>query len=216
MFIPWFGNPYSSSPSITRFRTLVPSLPHSSFSWAHSYPSASMKVPTFLALLPLILSALSSIVAKHRGLKPRRGTSTAAAATTSSAFPIAPSLVAAAVAGCQNISAPPYSEVRNDIVDGICKPFTLIFERGTTKDGNIGDIVGPPFVAALDTLFGAKNVAVQGVNNYPADPDGFCAGGSATGSQNMAQVRTLSSLASEVYPRYLPLFPPPSTSFPIY
>lgn len=62
----------------------------------------------------------------------------------------------------------------------------------TLEDGNIGGIVGPPFVAALKSKLGASNVAVQGVNNYPADIPGFLAGGSATGSANMASVRLIS------------------------
>lgn len=37
-------------------------------------------------------------------------------------------------------------------------------------------------------MLGTAQVAVQGVNNYPADVAGFNAGGSATGSQNMAQL----------------------------
>ena len=48
--------------------------------------------------------------------------------------------------------------------------------------------MGPPFVAALNAMLGSAQVAVQGVNNYPADIPGFLAGGSATGSQNMAQL----------------------------
>ncbi|KAL6718400.1 hypothetical protein ACLMJK_004489 [Lecanora helva] len=77
---------------------------------------------------------------------------------------------------------------RNDLSTMPCKNLTLLFARGTTESGNIGDIVGPPFVAALNTLLGPAQVAVQGVNNYPADIPGFLAGGSATGSQNMAQL----------------------------
>lgn len=83
--------------------------------------------------------------------------------------------LASAVAGCQGVSA--VGVTRNDIVNGICKPFTLIFARGTTEQGNIGSIVGPPFVLALQKVFGANNVAVQGVNNYPATTDDYCAGG---------------------------------------
>jgi len=75
---------------------------------------------------------------------------------------------------------------RNDLSATPCKNLTLLFARGTTEQGNIGDTVGPPFVAALNTLLGPAQVAVQGVNNYPADISGFLAGGSATGSQDMA------------------------------
>ena len=69
----------------------------------------------------------------------------------------------------------------------------------TLEDGNIGGIVGPPFVAALKSKLGASNVAVQGVNNYPADIPGFLAGGSATGSANMASVRTIISYPIEAH-----------------
>lgn len=100
-----------------------------------------------------------------------------------------PSEVASAVAGCQGVTAT--GQTANDIVNGICKPFTLLFARGTTETGNIGSIVGPPFVLALQNAFGANNVAVQGVNNYPATANDYCTGGSITGSQNLAQVRPL-------------------------
>lgn len=96
--------------------------------------------------------------------------------------------MAAAVAGCVGVETAGTDDTRNDIVAGICKPFTLIFARGTGEDPNLGNIVGPPFVVALNAVFGADNVAVQGVNNYPADVVGFCEGGSATGAQNLAQV----------------------------
>ena len=74
----------------------------------------------------------------------------------------------------------------NDLVNGVCKNLTLIFARGTTESGNIGGIVGPPFVNALVSMLGKGQVAVQGVNNYPADVQDFLAGGSVTGSQDMA------------------------------
>lgn len=89
-------------------------------------------------------------------------------------------------ANCVNIDLA--GETRNDVLTGPCKPFTLIFARGTSENGNIGGIVGPPFVDALVAMLGAGNVAVQGVNNYLADVNGFNAGGSATGSQNAASV----------------------------
>ncbi|KAF6233762.1 hypothetical protein HO173_007974 [Letharia columbiana] len=75
----------------------------------------------------------------------------------------------------------------NDLINGVCKNLTLVFARGTTENGNIGDIVGPPFVYALVSMLGEARVAVQGVNNYSADVQDFLAGGSVTGSQKMTQ-----------------------------
>jgi len=49
----------------------------------------------------------------------------------------------------------------------------------TTENGNIGDIIGPPFIAALNSMLGSSRVAVRGVNDYLADIAGFEAGGSA-------------------------------------
>ena len=89
--------------------------------------------------------------------------------------PPSPSEIAKAIAGCTGISAT--SGVRNDIIDGKCKPVTLIFARGTSELGNIGQIVGPPFVVALEKEFGKGNVAVQGVNDYPAITQDYCTGG---------------------------------------
>jgi cutinase len=93
-------------------------------------------------------------------------------------------------AGCANINLA--GETRNDITSGLpCKNFTLIFARGTFENGNIGGLVGPPFVTALVSMLGSSRVAVQGVNNYPANVAGFLAGGSTTGSADMAQVRPM-------------------------
>ncbi|KAL9617131.1 MAG: hypothetical protein Q9160_008074 [Pyrenula sp. 1 TL-2023] len=78
--------------------------------------------------------------------------------------------------------------VANDLQNGDCKAMTLIFARGTTEAGNMGSVVGPPFANALIQAAGAGNVAVQGVNNYPADVQGFLAGGDQGGSQEMADL----------------------------
>ena len=116
---------------------------------------------------------------------PRATTTSAVATITPGATGIAASQINPG--GCANIDLA--GETRNDITGGLpCKNFTLIFARGTFESGNIGGIVGPPFVDALVSLLGSAQVAVQGVNNYPADVAGFLAGGSATGSSNMAQV----------------------------
>lgn len=62
---------------------------------------------------------------------------------------------------------------------------TLIYARGTTEQGNVGSVAGPPFMDALDKMMGAGQVKVQGVK-YPADIPGFLAGGDAAGSMLMA------------------------------
>ncbi|KAF3314741.1 hypothetical protein TWF173_004551 [Orbilia oligospora] len=77
---------------------------------------------------------------------------------------------------------------RNDLQNGsACKPFTLIFARGTTEVGNLGTVVGPPLISALGRVLpgGANSLAIQGVN-YPANVAGFAVGGDRAGSRDMA------------------------------
>ncbi|KAF2793091.1 carbohydrate esterase family 5 protein, partial [Melanomma pulvis-pyrius CBS 109.77] len=74
---------------------------------------------------------------------------------------------------------------QNDIKNGVCKPMTILFARGTTEGGNVGTLAGPPFFQAVGAAMGAANVAVQGID-YPADIPGFLAGGDAGGSKLMA------------------------------
>lgn len=158
-----------------------------------------MKASLFLTLPWLPALALANAIPDHGFLYERapvpavpEATPTGPLCASPNGNPVpsatAPSAseIASAVAGCQGVSL--VGETRNDIVNGICKPFTLLFARGTTETGNIGSIVGPPFVLALQNAFGANNVAVQGVNNYPADTTDYCTGGSISGSQNLAQV----------------------------
>ncbi|KAF2134104.1 carbohydrate esterase family 5 protein [Dothidotthia symphoricarpi CBS 119687] len=78
---------------------------------------------------------------------------------------------------------------QNDLVNGgACKPMTILFARGTTEQGNMGTVAGPPFVSAVGKMMGgATNVAVQGIE-YPADVPGFLAGGDKAGSTLMAQM----------------------------
>lgn len=113
----------------------------------------------------------------------------ACATLTSTATPTISALeLYEATLGCTGVQATGTNDTRNDILNGICKPFTLIFARGTGEDPNLGNLVGPPFIYALNATFGTKNVAVQGVNNYPADDAGFCAGGSSTGTADLVTV----------------------------
>lgn len=79
---------------------------------------------------------------------------------------------------------------RNDLEGAganACAQNIVIFARGTTEQGNVGSIAGPPFFDALEQQVGAENLAVQGVD-YPANIPGFLAGGDATGSQAMADL----------------------------
>jgi hypothetical protein len=136
--------------------------------------------------------ALSSPVPDHVVLP--RATTTASAAVTITPGATGIPASQANPAGCTNIDLA--GETRNDITSGLpCKNFTLIFARGTFENGNIGGLVGPPFVEALVSMLGSAQVAIQGVNNYPADVAGFLAGGSATGSADMAQVRPITSFS---------------------
>lgn len=75
-----------------------------------------------------------------------------------------------------------------DVTDGVCKPVTLIFARGTTEPGNMGTVVGPPLASAMQAAFGADKVAIQGVN-YAANIAGAGTGAispkDAAGAKNM-------------------------------
>ncbi|KAH9224558.1 putative cutinase, partial [Leptodontidium sp. 2 PMI_412] len=67
-----------------------------------------------------------------------------------------------------------------------CKPYTVVFARGTVEPGNVGILVGPPFFDALKARVGSAALAVQGVNEYKASIAGYLAGGDVNGSANMA------------------------------
>jgi len=77
-----------------------------------------------------------------------------------------------------------FSSNQQDGLSGPCQPTIVIFARGTTERGNVGTIAGPPFFQALSAQVGG-GLAVQGVE-YPANVQGFLAGGDAKGSQMMA------------------------------
>lgn len=52
---------------------------------------------------------------------------------------------------------------RNDLEQGKCAPNIIIFARGTTEDGNMGNGVGVPLQNAVDAVLSGK-VIYQGVN----------------------------------------------------
>ncbi|KAF2846959.1 carbohydrate esterase family 5 protein [Plenodomus tracheiphilus IPT5] len=76
----------------------------------------------------------------------------------------------------------------NQLTDGTaCRDVTVIYARGTTQAGNVGDVgsEGPTFFNALASrLGGTSRLAIQGVT-YPANVVGFLAGGDAAGATTM-------------------------------
>lgn len=71
---------------------------------------------------------------------------------------------------------------------GSCAEYTLIWARGTSEPGNMGVLVGPPLVWALQDIVGTNGLTIQGVNSYSASVDGYLEGGDPSGSSNMASL----------------------------
>ncbi|KAI8933880.1 hypothetical protein NX059_009577 [Plenodomus lindquistii] len=76
----------------------------------------------------------------------------------------------------------------NQLTDGTaCRAVTVIYARGTTQAGNVGDVgsEGPTFFNALASRLGGTGaLAIQGVT-YPANVIGFLAGGDSAGATTM-------------------------------
>jgi cutinase len=75
----------------------------------------------------------------------------------------------------------------NQLTDSsACRDVSLIFARGTTSPGNVGEAnsEGPTFFNAVASRIGASRLAVQGVN-YSASILGFLSGGDAAGATTM-------------------------------
>jgi cutinase len=83
-----------------------------------------------------------------------------------------------------------FDVTRNDLVNGICAPITIIFARGTLELGNVGSLAGPPFFNALTDIVGSQNVAVQGVD-YGATIAGYLEGGDPAGAATLASLVNL-------------------------
>ncbi|KAG7006472.1 cutinase [Physcia stellaris] len=74
------------------------------------------------------------------------------------------------------------SSTANDVTNkAACKAITVIFARGTGESGNIGSVIGPPLLKALQAKVGAAKVAFQGVP-YPASAAGNANGGGNGGA----------------------------------
>ena len=73
---------------------------------------------------------------------------------------------------------------RNDLVGGGggCGRAVVVFARGTTEPGNVGQVAGPPFFDALAAR--VPELTVQGVD-YPAGVGGIVEGGDKAGTSKM-------------------------------
>jgi cutinase len=74
----------------------------------------------------------------------------------------------------------------NQLTDGTaCRAISLIYARGTSQQGNVGDAaaVGP----LASRVGGTSKLAIQGVT-YSASVSGFLAGGDAAGSTTMTNL----------------------------
>lgn len=83
-----------------------------------------------------------------------------------------------------------FDVTRNDLVNGVCAPVTIIFARGTLELGNVGSLAGPPFFNALADIIGSQNLAVQGVD-YAATIAGYLEGGDPEGAATLASLVNL-------------------------
>lgn len=87
------------------------------------------------------------------------------------------------------------SSTKNEVINGVCRPVTYIFARGTGESGNLGSSVGPALETALESLLGGNSgVATQGVT-YPASVAGAVSGSvspqRAEGAIEMARLTRL-------------------------
>ncbi|CAI6333662.1 unnamed protein product [Periconia digitata] len=108
------------------------------------------------------------------------------------------SFIAALAVTASLTSAAPTVEKRqytgstyNQLTDGsACRPISVIYARGTSQQGNVGDsqAVGPLFFNQIASrVGGTSQIAIQGVT-YPANVAGFLAGGDAAGSTTMTNL----------------------------
>ncbi|KAK8244715.1 cutinase, partial [Phyllosticta capitalensis] len=80
------------------------------------------------------------------------------------------------------------SSTQNGLTDGTaCRKVSLIFARGTSEEGNMGTVVGPPLASHLASAIGSSNLAVQGVE-YSASAAGAASGGDASGASKMTSL----------------------------
>ncbi|KAI0476264.1 carbohydrate esterase family 5 protein [Xylariaceae sp. FL0804] len=81
----------------------------------------------------------------------------------------------------------PADETENEFLDGGCRDVILIYARGSTQDGNVGDDPGPQLVSQLKTALGGDDaVAAQGFDYAALLATNLLSGGcSASDAANM-------------------------------
>ena len=65
--------------------------------------------------------------------------------------------------------------------DSSCSDVKLIFTRGTCDPGNLGALVGPPFISALEDALSGKSFTSTGVE-YPASVEGYLSADKTAGA----------------------------------
>ncbi|RKF76716.1 Cutinase [Golovinomyces cichoracearum] len=80
-----------------------------------------------------------------------------------------------------DVSTLPANATENGLAEG-CRPFTMIFAKGTGEGGNVGDgsSPGPALIKEMRKSLGAENIAVQGID--------FFVGGDIEGSERYLNV----------------------------
>jgi hypothetical protein len=162
----------------------IPSVPVSPLSSAiHITPIFIMKSSVFAGLSALATGALAAPTAEQ--LQSRDMDINAFLGAVEAAFPD----IHAAIEGVCGV----ITDGENDLSDAFgitmtednsgCSDVTLVFARGTCDPGNVGALVGPPFIDALQSALGSQSLGVQGVE-YPASVEGYLSD-DPTGGQTM-------------------------------
>ncbi|CRK32602.1 hypothetical protein BN1708_005848 [Verticillium longisporum] len=78
-----------------------------------------------------------------------------------------------------NVSDPAIaaSIVSNELTLGGCRDVIFVFARGTSEQGNMGTLVGPPLSSGLKSIYGDSRVATEGVNYAAIPAPNFLPGG---------------------------------------
>lgn len=72
-------------------------------------------------------------------------------------------------------------DIATSSTDDSCSDVKLIFTRGTCDPGNLGALVGPPFISALGEALSGKSFSSTGVE-YPASVEGYLSADKTAGA----------------------------------